>query len=223
MSFPLKQSTAGQIITLGQFVDATDGSTTEDGLTIANTDIKLHKAGTTTLASKNSGGGTFIVNGVYHATLDATDTATLGPMVVYCTMSGARPLKLECCVYPANVYDSLFAGIDLLQADVDQIDGDATAATRQKNMLSNAVISDTVAASPAPTTMAFAGGLTGGSYPNDCFRSASIVFKTGSNAGGVARGVVASFNSSSGLFTLNTALPFAPVAGDTFDIVGVAV
>lgn len=223
MSIPLKQSTAGQVITLGQFVDATDGSTTEDGLTIANTDIKLHKAGTTSLASKNSGGGTFIVNGVYHATLDATDTGTLGPMIVYCTMAGARPLKLECCVYPANVYDSLFAGTDLLQVDVDQIDGDATAATRQKNMLSNAVISATVAASPTPTSTQFAIDLTGSGFPDNCLRSASVVFKTGSNAGGVSRGVVSSFTSSSGLVVVNSALPFTPSVGDTLDLVGVAV
>ena len=69
----LRQSTASQEISLGQFLDSTDGDTEENGLTIANTDIKLRKHNTTTLANKTSGGATNISNGVYHATLDATD------------------------------------------------------------------------------------------------------------------------------------------------------
>lgn len=81
---------------------------------IANIDIKLWKNGATTLASKNSGGATYISNGVYHATLDATDTGTLGPMVVFVHVAGSLAVRLECCVYPANVYDALIAGTDWL-------------------------------------------------------------------------------------------------------------
>lgn len=54
----LRQSTASQEVPLGTFVDKTDFNTEEAALTIANTDIKLWKAGATTLADKNSGGAT---------------------------------------------------------------------------------------------------------------------------------------------------------------------
>ena len=65
----LRQSTAGQEVPLGYFVDSTDGDTEETGLTISNTDIKIWKWGATTLANKNSGGATHISNGIYYATL----------------------------------------------------------------------------------------------------------------------------------------------------------
>jgi len=221
---PLRQSTASQIITLGQFVDATDGATTEDALSIANTDIKLHKWGGTAFTNKNSGGATFIANGVYYATLDATDTNTIGPMPIYCTVSGARPIRLNTIVLDEPVYDSLYTvgGTDYLPVDVTQIGSSTTAATRQSQLLQYAANSTTVAVSPTPTTTAFAGGLTGASYPDNCFRNAAIVFTSGSNAGLTPR-TVSAFTSSSGLFTVSPALPFAPSSGDTFLIVGVAV
>lgn len=106
---PLRQSTASQEIPLGFFLDSTDGNTEETALTIANTDIKLWKAGATTLANKNSGGATHISNGLYYAVLDATDTDTVGSLVIFCHVSGALAVRLECQVYEEEVYDDLFA------------------------------------------------------------------------------------------------------------------
>jgi len=123
----LKQSTASQELPLGFFLDSTDGDTEETALTIANTDIKIWKAGATTLANKNSGGATHISNGVYYATLDATDTNTLGPMTVFCHVSGALAVKVDCLVLPANVYDSFVAGSDNLDVNTMQWLGTACA------------------------------------------------------------------------------------------------
>jgi hypothetical protein len=123
MSIALKQSTASQEVPLGFFVDSTDGVTAETGLTIANTDIKIWKAGATTLANKNSGGATHISGGIYYAVLDATDTDTLGPLVLFVNVSGALPVRLECEVLAANVYDSLIAATDKLQADTVEVSG----------------------------------------------------------------------------------------------------
>lgn len=136
----LKQSTASQEIPLGYFLDSTDGDTAETGLTIANTDIKLWKAGATTLADKNSGGGTHISGGIYYATLDATDTNTLGPMVIFVHVSGALPVRLECCVLAANIYDSMIAGSDLLDVNTSQIEG--SDATDQINAACDTALSD---------------------------------------------------------------------------------
>lgn len=114
MTIYLRQSTAGQEVPLGYFVDSTDGNTEETGLTIANTDIKLWKTGATSLANKNSGGATHISNGIFYAVMDATDTNTLGSMVAFVHVSGALTVRLEMLVLPANVYDSLIAGTDWL-------------------------------------------------------------------------------------------------------------
>ena len=113
---PLKQSTASQEVPLGYFLDSTDGNTEETALSIANTDIKLWKAGATSLANKNSGGATHISNGIYYAVLDATDTDTLGPLVLFVHVTGSLPVRLECEVMPANVYESLIAGTEWLEA-----------------------------------------------------------------------------------------------------------
>ncbi len=125
MAIILKQSTASQEILLGPFLDDTDGKTAETGLTIANTDIKIWKAGGTSEASKNSGGATHIASGRYYAVLDATDTDTLGSMEINVHVSGALPVRRECIVLAANVYDALVAGTDLLQVDVSQFGNSA--------------------------------------------------------------------------------------------------
>ncbi len=96
---------------LGIFVDPTDGDTAATGLTIANTDIKLHKAGATTLANKNSGGATHISGGIYYAVLDATDTDTIGPMVIFIHVAGALTVRLECCVLDEAVFDVRFGTV----------------------------------------------------------------------------------------------------------------
>lgn len=214
----LRQSTAAQIIALGPFVDPAALGTPKTALTIANTDIKLLKWGSSAFVSKNSGGGTHIADGEYQATLDATDTNTLGNLMISCTMAGATPVRLNCFVYAANVYDSLVAATANLQADAVKINGSALAASRHSSLLQYGVNSSTVAASPAPTTTTFAGGLTGSSYPDNCFRNGAVIFTSGVNAS-LTPHSIAQFTSSSGLFTV-PALPFAPTAGDTFLIVG---
>ena len=111
MAIRLKYATASQEIPLGVFVDSVDGSSAETGLTIANTDIKLWKTGATTLADKNSGGATHIAGGIYYAVLDATDTNTLGPMVIFVHVSGALPVRVECDVVAADTYDVEFSAV----------------------------------------------------------------------------------------------------------------
>lgn len=100
----LKQSTASQTITIGPFVDDTDFKTTENALTIANTDIKLKKNGATAV-NKNSGGGTNDVNGMVAITLDATDTNTVGELNISVKVAGALVVFKDCEVLEEAVYD----------------------------------------------------------------------------------------------------------------------
>ena len=126
MTLYLRESTAGQEIPLGYFLDSTNGDSEEIALTINNTDIKVWKWGATTLASKNSGGATHISNGIYYAVLDATDTNTVGSLVIFVHVAGALANKVDCEVLDANAWDARY-GVDLLQVDTTQIEGvDAT-------------------------------------------------------------------------------------------------
>lgn len=106
----LRQSTASQEILLGPFVDPADGDTAVTGLTIANTDIKLFKHGASSQANKNSGGATHDAGGYYVATLDATDSNTLGNLEVNVHVSGALAVKREYVVLPAAIYDCFIGG-----------------------------------------------------------------------------------------------------------------
>ena len=106
----LRQSTASQEISLGQFLDSADGNTEEGGLTIANTDIKIRKHGGTTLINKTSGGATVISNGVYQAVLDATDTDTAGMLEIYVHVAGALAVKSVYMVLTATAFDALYTG-----------------------------------------------------------------------------------------------------------------
>lgn len=128
----LRQSTAGQEVPLGYFLDSTNGNDEETALTIANTDIKIWKWGATTLANKNSGGATHISNGIFYTVLDATDSDTLGALVIFVHVAGALAVRVECNVLTANAWDSKYS-TDKLEVDVTQIGGDAQSATDLKD------------------------------------------------------------------------------------------
>lgn len=139
MTIPLKYNTASQEVPLGPFLDDADGKTAETGLTIANTDIKLWKSGATTLANKNSGGATHISGGIYYAVLDATDTGTKGAMVIFVSVSGALPVRVECEVLDANYFDARY-GDDRLQVDVREKGDSTLALTTQEKADVNAEV-----------------------------------------------------------------------------------
>lgn len=118
---PLKQSTAFTW-KAGPFLDDTDGKTPETGLSIAQADIRLSKAGGDYAQSHNSAGATHDESGNYDVPLDATDTNTLGHMRVMIQKSGALPVWDDFFVYPAKVYDAM-TGADNLEVDAIQWNG----------------------------------------------------------------------------------------------------
>lgn len=113
MSTWLKQSTSVDV-PVGPFLDDTDGKTAETGLTITQPDVRLkknngnwaQKAAAQTLTHEEAGW--------YEVTLDATDTNTLGVLVVAIHEAGALPVWREFMVVPANVWDS-YLGADRLE------------------------------------------------------------------------------------------------------------
>lgn len=128
---------------MGPFLDATDGNTEMTGLTIANTDIKVWKTGATSLANKNSGGATHISNGIYYAVFDATDSNTIGPMVVFIHVATALAVKVECRVLDEAVYDALY-GTTALATATNITAGTLTTVTNLTNAPTNGDLTATM-------------------------------------------------------------------------------
>lgn len=118
----LKQSTSVDV-GIGPFLDDADGKTAETALTITQPDIRLKKNGGA-WAQKNAAQTlSHEENGWYEVTLDATDTDTLGILLVAVHEAGALPVWAEFHVVTANVYDSLFGSGDVLDVSVTQWTG----------------------------------------------------------------------------------------------------
>ncbi len=124
----LKQSTA-VTITLGPFVDSTDGATAETALTLSQADVRLSKNGGAFAQKNDAGSCTHQENGNYACPLSTTDTNTLGLLRVAVNESGALPVWRDFTVLPANVYDGLVLGSDKLDVDAAQVTANAITAT----------------------------------------------------------------------------------------------
>lgn len=104
----LKQSTA-QTVRFGPFLDSTDGITAETALTIAQADMQLSKDGGAFAQKNASGNATHDADGWYSTSLDATDTATVGELILQVTVSGALPVWTRWYVVEEAIYDAFFA------------------------------------------------------------------------------------------------------------------
>ena len=120
----LKQSTAAEVV-LGPFVDSTDGFTPETTLTITQSEVRLKKTSGDWAQKNESTSPAHEENGYYRCLLDATDTNTLGILEVAVNETGALPVWKSFEVVAANVFDALIGGGDLLQVDVQEIEGDS--------------------------------------------------------------------------------------------------
>lgn len=221
MAIYLKQSTASQEVALGFFVDSTDGNTEETGLTIAAADIRLHKAGGTTLTTP-AAGATHISNGIYYWVADATDTNTLGPMTIYCHPTGALAVRVECCVLAANVYDSLIGGGDVLDVSTTQLAGQTVTAAAGVTFPTSVASPTNITAATGITVSALgAGVITAASIAADAITDAkvasdvtiaSVTGAVGSVTGNVGGNVVGSVASVAGAVGSVTGLTASDVA-----------
>jgi len=112
----LRQSTSVSVM-LGPFVNSSDGVTTEESLTLTQSDLQLSKNGGAAAQKNDATSATHIYGGNYSVPLDATDTGTLGSLTLMCKKSGALPVKADFIVVTANVYDTLFS-TDKLDVEV---------------------------------------------------------------------------------------------------------
>jgi len=117
----LKQSTA-YTFRMGPFLDETDGKTAETGLTISQADVRLSKAGGNFAQKNESTSASHDEIGYYIVILDATDTATVGELLVAVHESGALPVFKTFQVVEEAIYDAIYGASADLVTKVDAID-----------------------------------------------------------------------------------------------------
>lgn len=155
----LRQSTNSQTVIFGPMLDDTDYKSFENGLTIANTDILLRKAGGAS-AAKNSGGATADgARGRYAMTLDATDTNTVGILRVDVYVAGALAWWGTWTVLEEAIYDALFAAsaTGLLPANVTHFGGAAGTFALGMPAVNTTYWNGTAISSEIPTTLVSVG------------------------------------------------------------------
>jgi len=140
MTLWLKQSTA-KVVSFGPFLDKTDGVTEETGLVSAldhaSTGIKLSKnGGALTIRHASVTATTYDAYGAYLVTLDTTDTNTLGTLrMAFNEAATCLPVWQDFMVLPANIFDSLVSGSDLVDVSMTQILGTAVASPATAGVL----------------------------------------------------------------------------------------
>ena len=212
----VKQSTATTIVA-GPVVDETDGKTAETALTISQSDVLLWKQGGAGFAAKNeSSSATHRSNGCYTVPLDATDTATLGQLIVSIHEAGALPVRHDLLVMPANAWDALY-GADKLQVDAVELNSVAASAAnleRSASVIRTGTTDNT--GFTATTTIFETSSITEATA--DHYKGRVIIFTSGALLDQATSISAYSLSGGRGRFTY-AALTEAPSNGTTFVIV----
>lgn len=125
----LRQSTS-QVIRFGPALDIADGVTEETALTLAQADMRLSKDGGAYAQKNAAGSATHDSDGWYSTTLDATDTDTVGELIMNVHQpANMLPIWLRWFVLEEVVYDLFYVAgaTGLITADVQQWKGSVVA------------------------------------------------------------------------------------------------
>lgn len=112
----LRQATTGEI-TIGPFLDFSDGVTPLTSLVLTDSNIQLSKNGNTFVQKNDENDPTHYSGGWYRCLLDATDTDTVGRLIIQTQdPTSYLPVWHEFDVVEENIYDALYgpdaAGFD---------------------------------------------------------------------------------------------------------------
>lgn len=206
----LKQSTAVTFM-VGP-VRAINGYDLYTSLTVTNvTMLKMSKEADATLTDITANSFTHVANGVYLQALSTANTNTLGKLEYFLGATTCVPEHREFMVLPANVYNSIVLGSDLLDINVDQINQSSSPANQLK-MMSTGGILLTVGA--AASTSVITTDLT--EATNDHYNGRTLLFTSGALIGQAAE--ITDYNGSTKELTVST-LTEAPANGTTAVIV----
>lgn len=194
----LKQSTAVSI-PFGPMVTTAAGTGTYT-TAIPATLIYVTKNGAAPATKSSATASTHQTRGWHTTTLDTTDTGTLGRLTVFVRVTGKYQIWKDYMVVPANVYDSIVAGSDVLQADMTQIQGTAPntsiAGTLEADVFS--ISKDTTAADNLELQYDTT-GLTGDTFPATQSQINQVA-----NISGVAKRAPDSYVLTTGTQSANT-------------------
>lgn len=211
----LRQSTATTLV-IGPIVDSTDASA-ETGQTISQGDVLLWKQGGAGLSAKNeASAATHRSNGLYTVPIDATDTNTLGKLVVNVAKAGTLVYRGNYQVVPANVWDSLFS-TDRLQVDAVELNSVAASAAnleRSASVIRTGTTDNT--GFTATTTIFETSSITEATA--DHYKGRVIIFTSGALLDQATSISAYALSGGRGRFTY-AALTEAPSNGTTFVIV----
>ena len=219
--FYLRANTASQVVEIGPFLSSSDAFTpVASSVAMAAADIQLNKHGSTAQVSKNSGGGTYIANGWYYTTLDATDTNTVGRLKISInTLSAstlAMPVWLDTQVVSSSVYDSYFS-TGVFPVDVVRLAG-STSGANNMSSAANSIISGTATTGTLNISTATV-SLYGVSIPTDGqLQGRQIVWKGDVTAGLRQQATTVSTYTAASSTMVFVPTSVAPVNGDTFTI-----
>ena len=116
----LKQSTA-YTFRFGPFLDDGDGKTVEPSFTIEDSHIRVSKAGANFIDKNETSNSAYDEFGFYVVVLNATDTNTVGELLIACHFSGALPVFKTFFVVEEAIYDAVYAPSATLAASVASI------------------------------------------------------------------------------------------------------
>src|SRR6187551_590826 len=102
--FFLRQSTAVDV-PIGPFLDDADGVTALTGLTISQADVRLKKNNGAWAQVNDNTSATHEEAGWYEKELDATDTNTVGTLMIAIAEAGSLPVWHEFTVVEEAIYD----------------------------------------------------------------------------------------------------------------------
>jgi hypothetical protein len=129
MGYPVQQSTTAQPLVFFM-ADSADHVTGKTGLSPT---VTLSKNGAS--FASPAGAVSEIGSGWYKVAGNATDNATLGPLALYATSSGADPTKDMFSVVAFNPQNSVSLGLTGVPADMISISGGSTAANNLESYL----------------------------------------------------------------------------------------
>lgn len=223
----LKQSTAFTD-RIGPFLDKTDGVTEETGLTTAAAAIFLSPNGGNFVAKNESTALSHDQDGWYVILYDATDTATVGKLVVMVQAPATHlPVWVTYWVLEEDIYEALFAASAAAFDSNDRVDVGAVLGTAQTAGDLAALLSDIKTATVIASGTVETSGSNSSTQvqtdlaeaTNNHYNDGTILFTSGAEAGQWR--TIGDYVGSTGVISWEDALTGTPADSVTFVLIPV--
>lgn len=221
MDWPFRLSTASQVIMFGPFLSTSDGVTVVTSA-IAAADIQLEKHNNTGTVSKNSGGATYVANGYYQATFDATDTNTVGRLKIMfnITSQACLPVWKDMVVLTSTVFDALYGSTSVLPIDIVRVAGSSTAAFNMSSAALSTIGGTAVSTVSLPTVSTIPAVMEIAMTADGQLQNRQLIFDRGTATSGLREQAaqISTWTAATSTFVVSPPFSVTPVHGDTFRV-----